>query len=43
MNEETQSRRITRDIQPNQQILDDFSFFSLGLTQDFQETSGSIA
>ncbi|KAG5629586.1 hypothetical protein H5410_001303 [Solanum commersonii] len=41
--EETPSKRITRDIQPNQEFLDDFPSFSLGLTQDFQEISGSIA
>ncbi|WMV18390.1 hypothetical protein MTR67_011775 [Solanum verrucosum] len=41
--EETPSKRITRGIQSNQEFLDDFPSFSLGLTQDFQEISGSIA
>ncbi|KAG5630214.1 hypothetical protein H5410_001931 [Solanum commersonii] len=41
--EETPSKRITRGIQSNQEFLDDFPSFSLGLAQDFQEISGSIA
>ncbi|KAK4721266.1 hypothetical protein R3W88_011499 [Solanum pinnatisectum] len=41
--EETPSKRITRGIQSNQQFLNDFSSFPLGLTQDFHEISGSIA
>lgn len=37
MDEQTPSKRITKGMQTNTRILNDFSFYFLDLTQNFQE------